>query len=310
MSDLVVRGRSPLEPLDEAKHLIARAVADDDTDTLFELRARASAVELYARRADAREVANDSGEIKVRSEAGLGKIDRKLAPHGVKQEFRGTGTLEPPPLENVHQDTRAAWRKLAVLPDGAFDERVAALRADENAGVSTQGLLQGLAGAHVGHASGENEWYTPRAYIEAAVRVMGAIDLDPASNPDANRVVGAARIYTAEDDGLTKKWRGRVWMNPPYAQPLVADFCTKLVDAFSRDVSEACVLVNNATETNWFQTVADTATALCFPRGRVTFWHPTRKSASPLQGQALLYLGAKAQRFREEFEPFGFAVTR
>ena len=160
-------------------------------------------------------------------------------------------------------------------------------------------------GAHVGKNAGDNEWYTPAEFIKAATVVMGAIDLDPASSEAANTVVGAAEFYTEDDNGLTQPWAGRVWMNPPYAQPLVDRFCTRLArEKRGGHVTEACVLVNNATETNWFQEVLTAATAVCFPRGRVKFWHPS-KEAVPLQGQAIIYLGPHVAEFKAEFLRFG-----
>lgn len=163
-------------------------------------------------------------------------------------------------------------------------------------------------GAHVSHNAGENEWYTPPEYIAAARAVMGGVDLDPASTLRANEIVGAARIFTLADDGLGRPWRGRIWLNPPYAQPFVADFCAKLIDSYySGAVDQACALVNNATETEWFYGLASMASAFCFPKGRVRFWHPERKSA-PLQGQAVVYLGPRPDDFREAFGGFGFTV--
>lgn len=164
--------------------------------------------------------------------------------------------------------------------------------------------------AHVGQNTGEVEWYTPPEYIEAARLVLGDIDLDPASSDTANTVVKAAQIFTSSESGLEQQWDGRVWMNPPYAQPLVTQFCEKLADSVRAEtVSAAVVLVNNATETQWFRALADVASAICFPTGRVRFWNPSKESATPLQGQAVIYVGDQLDAFSQAFGSFGFVVT-
>lgn len=161
-------------------------------------------------------------------------------------------------------------------------------------------------GAHVARSSGEVEWYTPPEYIDAAREVMGGIDLDPASSDAANDVVCAARYYTEADDGLSQEWKGRVWMNPPYANGVIGRFAEKLAEEYvAGRITEAVVLVNNATETAWYQALGLVATACCMPRGRIRFWYPGRDSFTPLQGQNFLYFGDRAARFREVFHQFG-----
>lgn len=164
-------------------------------------------------------------------------------------------------------------------------------------------------GAHVGNNSGENEWYTPTEYIEAARDVLGEIDLDPASSEAANEIVKAAEIFTVKDNGLEQDWHGRVWMNPPYSQPSVEHFCQKLArHVEGGDIVASVVLVNNATETAWFQCLGRIATALCFPKGRVRFWSPGQDSAAPLQGQALLYTGPQTDQFCHRFASMGIVA--
>ena len=163
---------------------------------------------------------------------------------------------------------------------------------------------------HVSNNSGNNEWYTPSEYVESARLVLGTIDLDPASSPQANEVVKAMRFFTAEDDGLMQSWSGRVWMNPPYAAGLVDRFAEKLVEHYEGgEVEQAIILVNNATETAWFHRMAKAAAAICFPKGRVRFWQPSGPLGAPLQGQAVIYMGQNVAGFVHAFGGFGLVVT-
>lgn len=169
-------------------------------------------------------------------------------------------------------------------------------------------MSEALKIAHVSHNSGENEWYTPAGYIEAARAVMGGIDTDPASCAQANETVKADKYYDSKADGLTKKWHGRVFMNPPYAQPLIANFAKAVAAKFAnKEITEAIVLVNNATETEWFNEMIKHASAICFPNGRIRFVNKEGKpGGAPLQGQAVLYFGSKIQKFISEFKGFGW----
>jgi hypothetical protein len=47
--------------------------------------------------------------------------------------------------------------------------------------------------------SDQNDWRTPRKYLEAAHVVMGAIDLDPASSAEANEMVSLGNERLGED---------------------------------------------------------------------------------------------------------------
>lgn len=163
---------------------------------------------------------------------------------------------------------------------------------------------------HVAHNSGENEWYTPPQYIEAARRAMGSIDCDPASSEAANEMVKADQFFTIEDDGLSLSWVGNVWLNPPYSQPEIAQFCDAVAEKYREDeISQAVILVNNATETAWFQALLSVASAVCFPRGRIKYLDRTGTPANtPLQGQALIYLGARRNEFLREFSEFGVVL--
>lgn len=155
--------------------------------------------------------------------------------------------------------------------------------------------------------TGENEWYTPSKYIEAARAVLGEIDLDPATSDYGQSHIKAKRYFTIKEDGLNQSWPGRVWLNPPYSQSLIQQFIEKLIEEYrARRTTEAILLVHNYTDTKWFHLAESEASKLCFTLGRIRFENAEGQLASPTQGQAFLYYGQKSVLFNAVFGDLGF----
>lgn len=162
-----------------------------------------------------------------------------------------------------------------------------------------------------------DDWHTPSTYTEMAREVMGGIDLDPFSSKSANRSVKAVRFFDVYSNALERDWfedKGRVFMNPPYGREILP----KAIRAFlghwiDGTISEAVVLVNNATETIWFQSLLCHATAVCFPGRRIAFENTDGKHVSGnTRGQAFFYFGRKGEKFDHVFRGIGcvLRITR
>jgi len=159
-------------------------------------------------------------------------------------------------------------------------------------------------------SSESNEWYLPLPYVEASrVALNGTIDVDPASNLQAQQTVRATVFYTIEDDGLTHDWPGTVLLNPPYGG-LQATFTAHLLDQYARGITTAAVLVVRTQAANavWFRPLWDHT--LCFPGHRVEFESPAERQKNNTGGTVFVYLGPAPARFGAAFAPFGAIVRR
>jgi phage N-6-adenine-methyltransferase len=161
--------------------------------------------------------------------------------------------------------------------------------------------------AHRTSFTGENEWYTPIQYIEAARKVMSRIDLDPATSEFGQQRIQANIYHTKETNGLKATWIGKVWLNPPYSQPLIAQFIEKTVSQYkAQNITEAIILTHNYTDTEWFHSLESVANLLCFTKGRIKYEKEDGTVAAPTQGACFFYLGKNVKRFKEVFKEFGF----
>ena len=287
---------------ERAKAEAERAKAEAERKIADEARRKAEADRLEAKaRADAE--AEALAAVKRAKDAEQRRIAQEQADVAAKARAEAEASAK------AEDDRAKAAERLAKASDKAAKTADSSAKAaDKKAAKAKAGNTSNDKAAHVSHNSGENEWYTPEQYITSARSVMGGIDLDPASSEIANRVVRATQIFTAQDDGLTQEWPvGRIWMNPPYSQPLMGQFADKFASEIQRG-SQGIVLVNNATETAWFQTIAYACAAICFPRSRIRFLDPEGNPGAPLQGQAIIYCGPRADFFAAEFCKYGLVV--
>jgi len=118
----------------------------------------------------------------------------------------------------------------------------------------------GLSG-HQSPAMKNDEWLTPPDILDK----LGDFDLDPCA-PVVRPWETAAWYYTAQADGLTQHWFGRVWCNPPFGREAVK-WLAKM-----RDHGNGIALIPARTETAMFyETVWGHADAVLFIKGRPHF---------------------------------------
>lgn len=193
------------------------------------------------------------------------------------------------------------------------------------------------------HSMDSPEWYTPATYAFHAKMLMGSIDLDPASHPDANVLIEADRFYTKEDDGMRQPWWGNVFLNPPGGldddgEPLVPQFWARLTAMWALTLVQQAIWIGYSLEQ--LQTL-QTATVrgcscvrhgsplrfpICYPSKRIAFIENEAKKAlriekllakgkkpnqksQPSHANYIAYLGPRVDEFRTIFGAFGEVVV-
>lgn len=182
----------------------------------------------------------------------------------------------------------------------------------------------------INQTSGQVEYYTPQAIIEAARAVMGEIDMDPASSRAANARVKARDFFDEGMDGMLTPWGSqnhpnRVWLNHPFgkAEPPCPQGCDKnhfhhkneyygnrrwiqkLMDEYAGGrVCEAMCITYACTSEKWFQPLLEYPQ--CFINARTNYVLPdgtVKKGVT--KGSVITYLGRRPEEFNRAFRQFG-----
>lgn len=114
-----------------------------------------------------------------------------------------------------------------------------------------------------------DEWATPKSFYRPLREAVNGFDLDPASGAEDEPI--ATEQYTKEDDGLSQKWFGTVFVNPPFSDK--DKWIDKAINEVNKSRAETIVMLLPVdTSTKWFHKISEEATVFCFiGPGRMDF---------------------------------------
>jgi len=109
--------------------------------------------------------------------------------------------------------------------------------------------------------------------------------LDVAALPSNTK---CRRFFTPEENGLSKKWIGTCWLNPPYGRE-IGNWIKKAWEESQTGVTIVCLLPAR-TDTSWFQDYAMRG-EVRFLRGRLKF--SNSKNSAPFPSAIVIFRGVK-----------------
>jgi len=123
---------------------------------------------------------------------------------------------------------------------------------------------------HRVHFSGRNQaWGTPWPLFRRIDALFGPCELDVCAVAENAK---CQSFLSPEVDGLSVRWRGVCWMNPPYGRGL-GDWLKKAQQETEAGHARRVVcLIPSRTDTKWWhETVLPQARVIVYIRGRVKF---------------------------------------
>lgn len=296
--EVVPQGNVPARVVRDAEAELALGVARRDPRAIKAVHDKAQALEKLIQSMEGKRKKvgdqlrklNNIAKVRISAAREMGNLLAELVRRG-GPPYRGRKLEEL----GVSRNQSSKFQRLAKLAD-MVEPYIEACNAREDE-ASIAGYIR-YAKSDVHFSSNSDEWYTPDHIVKAVIEVLGAIDLDPCSNPGEPNIPAAAH-YTEEDDGLTRTWRGKVYMNPPYGRQL-----PKWIQKLKREhdagqVEAAIALLPARPGSDWFDELAEHP--VCFLRGRLQF---SEGNPAPFPSM-FIYVGNDSARFIRVFRNLG-----
>jgi hypothetical protein len=138
---------------------------------------------------------------------------------------------------------------------------------------------KGIGGHHQPYEGKSNDWITPKYVIDA----LGEFDLDPCQSMTQPWPM-AKNGYTIADDGLSRPWYGRVYLNSPYGP-----HTGRWLEYLSNHGNGMALMFARTDTKMFFDYVWRRADACLFLEGRLYFHYPDgRKAAANAGGPSVL----------------------
>jgi len=117
-------------------------------------------------------------------------------------------------------------------------------------------------------------WSTPQEFFDKYNAIYN-FTLDVCATDDNAK---CSTYFTKEQDGLSKKWTGVCWMNPPYGREIVK-WMKKAYESSLQGATVVC-LVPSRTDTQWWHNYAMKGN-IEFIKGRLKFGNSNNSAPFP-----------------------------
>ena len=136
-------------------------------------------------------------------------------------------------------------------------------------------------------------WETPQELFDK-LDAEYHFDCDVCAIPENTK---CKKYYTPEIDGLSQKWRGNCWCNPPYGKA-IGKWIEKAYDESTKG-TRVVMLIPARTDTKWFHKYILPYADIYFIKGRLKFGNS--KNSAPFPSMIVVFDADKEHKEIKEW---------